>query len=105
MRLRPGIKGASGVANICVSPDTTDEHGMALPEKLQALADFDAAADMVTGATSSTFRGHHKEGHSLQIRFANDVTSLLSVPRNKGNHLLSRNGPDLVTFDINMVYI
>ena len=54
-----------------------DEHdGMALPEKLLALADFEAAADIVTGTTSSKFHGHHEEGHSLQTRFANDLTSL-----------------------------
>ena len=70
---------------------------MSLP--LQSLADFKAAADIVTGATSSTFRGHHEEGHSLQTRFTNDVTSLLSVLRNKCNPFLSRYGPDLLTFD------
>ena len=92
------LKGASGVANIFDRPDT-----MHVPEKLQVLADFEAAADIVTGATSSMFHGHHEEGHSLQTRFANDVTSLLSVLRNKGNPFLSSNGPDLVTFDTRQV--
>ena len=56
---------------------------MSSAEKLQALEDVEAAADIVTGATSSTFRGHNDEAHRLQTRFANYVTSLLSVLRNK----------------------
>ena len=76
---------------------------MALPDKLQAIADFEAAADIVTGATSSMIHGHHEEGQCIQIRFANDVTSLLSVLRNKGNPFLSSNRPDLVTFDTRQV--
>ena len=71
--------------------------------KLHTLADSEAAADIVTGATSSTLHGHHEEGHILQTRFANDVTSLLSVHRNKGNPFLSRNVPDLFTFDTRQV--
>ena len=76
---------------------------MTLHEKLQALSYFEAAADTVTGATSSTLHGHHEEGHILQIRCANEVTSLLSVLRNKGNPFSSRNGPDLVTVDTRQV--
>ncbi len=37
------LKGASDVANIFDRPDTMD-----VPEKLQVLADFEAAADIVT---------------------------------------------------------
>ena len=58
---------------------------MTLHEKLQALSYFEAAADTVTGATSSTLHGHHEEGHILQIRCANEVTSLLSVLRRDGS--------------------
>ena len=58
---------------------------MVLPEKRQAIANFEAAADIVSGATSSTFHGHHEEGHIIQTRFANAVTSLISILRNKGN--------------------
>ena len=71
--------------------------------RLPALADFEAAADIVTGATSFTFHSHYIEGHIIQTRFANDVTSLLSVLRNKGNPLLSINGPDIFTFDTRQV--
>ena len=97
------LEGASCVANICDRPDTMDEHVMVLPEKRQALANFEAAADIVSGATSSTFHGHHEEGHIIQTRFANAVTSLIGILRNKGNPFLSRNGPDLVTFDTRQV--
>ena len=66
---------------------------MALNEKLQALAAFEDAADI--GATAQHL-GHHEEGHSLQMRFAKDVLSVISVLR-PIYPFLSYNGPDLVT--------
>ena len=86
-------KSASGVANLFDMPDTMDEHAMALNEKLQALAAFEDAADI--GATAQ-HPGHHEEGHSLQMRFAKDVPSIISVLRPR-NPFLPHNGPDLVT--------
>ena len=62
-------------------------------EKLQALAAFEDAADI--GATAQHL-GHHEEGHSLQMRFAKDVLSVISVLRPR-NPFLPHNGPDLVT--------
>ena len=59
------LKGASCVANIFDRPDTMDEHVMELPEKLQSIADFEAATDIVTGTTSSMFHGHHEEGQCM----------------------------------------
>ena len=73
-------------------PDTKDEHVMALNEKLQALAAFEDAADI--GATAHL--GHHEEGHSLQMIFAKDVLSVISVLRPR-NPFLPHSGPDLVT--------
>ena len=78
-------------------PDTMDEHVMALNEKLQALAAFEDAADI--GATAQHL-GHHEEGHSLQMRFAKDVFSVISVLRPR-NPLLPHNGPRLdIIWDI-----
>ena len=85
--------GASGVANPFDMSDTMDEHVMALNEKLQALAAFEDAADI--GATAQHL-GHHEEGHSLQMRFAKDDLSVISVLRPR-NPLLPHNGPDWVT--------
>ena len=59
-------------------PDTMDEHLMALNGKLQALVAFEDAADI--GATAHIL-GHTEEGHSLQMRFAKDVLSVISVLR------------------------
>ena len=84
---------ASGVANLFDMSDTMDEHVMALNEKLQALADFEDAADI---SATAQHLGHHEEGHSLQMRFAKDVLSVISVLRPR-NPFLPHNGPDLVT--------
>ena len=86
-------KSASRVANLFDMPDTMDEHVMALNEKLQALAAFEDAADI--GATAQHLV-HNEEGHSLQMRFANDVLSVINVLRPR-NPFLPHNGPDLVT--------
>ena len=62
---------------------------MALNEKLQALAAFEDAADI---SATAQYLGHH----SLQMRFAKDVLSVVSVLRPR-NPFLPHNGPDLVT--------
>ena len=72
---------------------------MALNERLQALAAFEDAADF--GATAQHL-GHREEGHSLQIRFANDILAVISVLRPK-NHFLPEHVPDLVMFHIREV--
>ena len=74
-------------------PDTMDEHVMALNEKLQALAAFEDAADI---DATAQYLSHHEKGHSLQMRFAKDVLSVISVLRPR-NPFLPHNGPDLVT--------
>ena len=50
---------------------------------LQALAAFEDAADI--GVTAQHL-GHHEEGHSLQMRFAKDVLSVISVLRPHSPH-------------------
>ena len=57
---------------------------MALNEKTQVLAAFEDAADI--GANAQHL-GHHEEGHSLQMRFAKDVLSVISVLRSKTRFL------------------
>ena len=65
---------------------------MALNEKLPALAAFEDTADI--GAIAQ-YIGHHEEGHSLQMRFAKDVFSVISVLQTK-HPFLPQNGPVLV---------
>ena len=90
------MKSDGGISNIYDNPDTMDEHILALPEKLRAVAEFEEAAEI-----TSTFAdmGHHEESDSLQQHFTKDVTSLLEVMRACGNPFLKESGPDLITLD------
>ena len=90
------VKGDGGVSNIYDSPDTLEEHILALPEKLRAIAEFEEAAEISAECPDI---GHHEESGSLQHRFSKDVLSLLEVMRAQGNPFLDESGPDLMTMD------
>ena len=81
-------KGSSGLTNFSDMPDTKEEHGTALNENLQTHAAFEDAADI--GFTAQ-HRGHHEEGSSLQMGFADEVRSIISVLRTN-NLFLPQNG-------------
>ena len=53
-----------------------DEHILALPEKLRAVVEFEAKAEIMSTVADL---GHYEESDSLQQHFAKDVTSLLEV--------------------------
>ncbi|MES9881863.1 MAG: hypothetical protein ABW185_13375 [Sedimenticola sp.] len=88
------MKSDGGISNIYDNPDTLDDHILALPEKLRAIAEFEEAAKTVSALPDL---GHHEESESIQKQFAKDVTSLLEVMRASGNPFLKDSGPDLIT--------
>ena len=67
---------------------------MALNGKLQALAAFDDTADI--GAIAQHF-GSHEEGPSLQMRFAKNVLSVISVLRPR-TLIIPHHFPDTASF-------
>ena len=72
---------------------TMGEYVIALNDKLQALAAFKDAADI---SATAQHLGHHEDDHSLQMRFAKDVLSVIRVLR-PNTASLPQHGPDLVT--------